>query len=87
MAKRMKKTWHIGERCRFGTLKIVKATEGSITLGLCHYRTSNTVVEETFTEHFEMMSWLEDQIDYYHATQIAEELERNGFKLKESCAW
>lgn len=87
MARRMKKTWHIGEYCRFGTLKILKTTKDTITLGLCHYKQTKVEVEKTFSKHFDMVMWLEDQTTHYYACEIIKEMKDYGFELKQNGMW
>lgn len=82
-----KKTWHIGERCKFGTAKILKIEENSITMALCHYKTSNIAVQETFTDTMDLIMWLGDAMDSYTADKILKVIKESGVKLRENSMW
>ena len=78
----MKKTWNIGESCLYGTVKITKVTDNSVTIALCDYKTNNKREEKTFTNRSPLFMWLTDSMSSYHADIIIKEIENAGVMLK-----
>ena len=83
----MTKTFHIGERCRYGTAKILGTTDNSVTIGLCYYKKSEVKEQETFTDTMSLMMWLTDQMDSFHADKIKDAIKKAGINLQVTSIW
>jgi len=83
----MKKTWNIGERCRYGTFRILKKTDTSVTVGLSNYKEKEIQEQETFTKHNSLFMWLGEQMDSYTADLILEDIKKSGTKLSQNSMW
>ena len=66
------KTYNIGERCCYGTVKVTVHKNQVLRVALLDYKTTNEREVQIFdkNERNKFMSFLEDNMDYYFAEKI-----------------
>ena len=66
------KTYNIGERCCYGTVKVTVHRNQVLRVAFCDYKTTNEREVKVFdkNEKRDIVFFLEDNIDHYHADKI-----------------
>jgi len=66
------KTYHIGEYCCYGTVKVTVKRNSVLTVSFYNYKTTKLQEEDYFdlADRNAMMMYLEDNMSHYYADKI-----------------
>ena len=73
----MKNTHHIGEYCKYGTVRTVVDNNARITVSFYDFKTKSPVQQKEtfdFVDKFKVQMYLEDNMSAYYADKVMDKI-------------